>query len=98
MFKTPAEAVAFAKNEGVEYIDVRFTDLPGRWQHFSIPAHALDEDVFSEGLGFDGSSIQGFQSIEASDMLLLLDPSSAFVDPYMQHKTLVMVADVKDPI
>ncbi len=98
MFKTPAEAVAFAKNEGVEYVDVRFTDLPGRWQHFSIPAHALDEDVFSEGLGFDGSSIQGFQSIEASDMLLLLDPSSAFVDPYTQHKTLVMVADVKDPI
>ncbi len=98
MFKTPAEAVSFINQEGVEFIDIRFTDVPGRQQHFSIPAHALDEDVFDEGLGFDGSSVQGFQGIEASDMLLLLDPGSAFIDPFMQHKTLAFVAAVKDPI
>ncbi len=98
MFETPAEALTFTEEQNVAFIDVRFTDVPGRWQHFSIPAHALDEDVFDEGLGFDGSSIQGFQGIEASDMLLLLDPSSAFIDPFMQHKTLVFVAGVKDPV
>lgn len=98
MFKKPADFMKFLSSEGVEFVDVRFVDLPGRWQHFSIPAKAFEADAFTEGLGFDGSSIQGFQAIEASDMLLLPDPTTAFVDPFTAHKTLVIIADVKDPI
>jgi glutamine synthetase len=79
-------------------VDVRFTDLPGTWQHFSIPVGELTEDVFEDGLGFDGSSIRGFQAINESDMLLMPDPASAFVDPCLKVPTLVLVCDVKDPV
>src|SRR6267142_3410376 len=78
---TPADVIRRAKEAGVQVVDVRFTDLPGTWQHFSIPLKELEEDTFADGLGFDGSSIRGFQAINESDMLLLPDPSSAFVDP-----------------
>ena len=98
MFETADQVLPFIEREGVEFVDIRFTDVPGRWQHFTIPARAFDADAFTEGLGFDGSSIQGFQAIEASDMLLLPDPASAFLDPFTAHKTLALVADVKDPI
>jgi len=98
MFDSSDQVLPFIEREGVEFIDIRFTDVPGRWQHFTIPAAAFDADAFEEGLGFDGSSIQGFQAIEASDMLLLPDPSSAFIDPFTAHKTLAIIADVKDPI
>jgi glutamine synthetase len=82
----------------VQVVDVKFCDLPGTWQHFSIPAGALDEDVFKEGLGFDGSSIRGFQAINESDMLLLPDPASAFVDPVLEVPTLSLTCDIYDPI
>lgn len=98
MFKDGSEAIEFIKREGVEFIDLRFTDVPGRWQHFSVPVSAFDIGAFEEGLGFDGSSIQGFQQIEASDMLLFPDPTSAFVDPFTEHKTLVLITDISDPI
>ncbi len=98
MFETPKQAIEFLKAEDVDFVDIRFSDVAGRWQHFSIPSHAFDEDSFEEGLGFDGSSIEGFQAIEASDMVLLPDPGSAFLDPFTAHKTLVLVADIKDPI
>ncbi|MEZ4629438.1 MAG: type I glutamate--ammonia ligase [Deinococcales bacterium] len=98
MFSNGKELIKFIKDEAVAFVDIRFTDVPGRWQHFTMPAHGFSEDAFSEGLGFDGSSITGFQAIEASDMLLIPDASSAFIDPFMAHKTLVVICDVKDPL
>jgi len=79
-------------------VDFRFTDLPGSWQHFSIPIGELKESVFSEGIGFDGSSIRGFQKIHESDMLLFPDASTAFVDPCLDVPTLAIVCDIKDPL
>src|SRR5712692_841061 len=95
---TPADVIRRAKEAGVQVVDVRFTDLPGTWQHFSIPLKELEEDTFTDGLGFDGSSIRGFQAINESDMLLLPDPSSAFVDPCLQVPTLSLTCDIVDPI
>src|SRR5918993_3862228 len=86
------------KQRHIQVVDVKFCDLPGTWQHFSIPASALDEDVFRDGLGFDGSSIRGFQAINESDMLLLPDPASAFVDPVLEVPTLSLTRDIYDPI
>ena len=86
------------KDEGVEVVDLRFCDLPGVMQHFSVPAHALTDDVFTEGLGFDGSSIRGFQSIEESDMILLPHASTVVIDPFRTHKTLNLHCFVHDPI
>lgn len=84
--------------KGVQVVDVKFCDLPGTWQHFSIPAASLDEDMVREGLGFDGSSIRGFQAINESDMLLMPDLSTAFVDPVLTVPTLSITCDVYDPI
>ncbi|MFZ5624667.1 MAG: type I glutamate--ammonia ligase [Gemmatimonadota bacterium] len=86
------------RDKGIQVVDVKFCDLPGTWQHFSIPAAALDADMFREGLGFDGSSIRGFQAINESDMLLMPDPSTAFVDPVLSVPTLSLICDVYDPI
>jgi glutamine synthetase len=97
MFKNSQEVMAFIKKEKVEFIDVRFIDLNGRWQHFSMPNDGFEEDFFKEGIGFDGSSIKGFQSIEESDLLLIPDPTSAFVDPFTSDKTLVMIGNIIDP-
>ena len=96
--RTAAEVVQLAKDEGVEIVDIRFCDLPGLMQHFSVPAHELTEDVFVEGLGFDGSSIRGFQEIQESDMLLIPDPTTAVLDPFRQHKTLNLNCFVHDPV
>ena len=85
------------RDRKLRVVDVKFCDLPGTWQHFSIPASALEEDVFREGLGFDGSSIRGFQAINESDMLLLPDPASAFVDPVLEVPTLSLTCDIYDP-
>jgi glutamine synthetase len=96
--RTPADVVKLIKDEGVEIIDYRFCDLPGMMQHYSSPAHELTEDVFSAGLGFDGSSIRGFQEIQESDMILLPDPGAAYLDPFRQHKTLNINCFVHDPV
>jgi glutamine synthetase len=96
--RTATDVLDFAREAGVAIVDLRFTDLPGTWQHFSIPIGELSADLFSEGIGFDGSSIRGFQHIHESDMLLLPDPSSAFVDPILGVPTLAIVCDVIDPI
>src|SRR5438046_8636221 len=93
-----ADVVRKAKEAGVQVVDVRFTDLPGTWQHFSIPLKELTEELFAEGLGFDGSSIRGFQAINESDMLLMPDPNSAFVDPCLDVPTLSLTCDVVDPV
>jgi glutamine synthetase len=84
--------------KNVKMVDIRFIDLPGTWQHFTIPVRRMDEDLFSEGLPFDGSSIRGFQEIHESDMLLLPDPDSAFIDPVAEIPTLVLTCNVHDPI
>ncbi|HVM40726.1 MAG TPA: type I glutamate--ammonia ligase [Acidimicrobiia bacterium] len=86
------------QDEGVEVVDLRFIDLPGLQQHFSVPAHELTEESFEEGYGFDGSSIRGFQEIQESDMLLIPDPSTAVIDPFTQHKTLNLICYVHDPL
>src|SRR5919199_232547 len=90
--------LAFARDQGVKIVDLRFVDLPGIWQHFSIPLSELKEDIFEEGIGFDGSSIRGFQRIHESDMLLRPDPASAFIDPILEVPTLVLTCNVIDPI
>lgn len=97
MFKNADEAIAFTRDQGVEFIDVRFVDLPGVWQHFTIPVEQFNADIFNEGLMFDGSSIRGFQAIHESDMKLIPDISSAFIDPFRTHKTLVMNFSIVDP-
>ncbi|MBI3910339.1 MAG: glutamine synthetase beta-grasp domain-containing protein, partial [Armatimonadetes bacterium] len=79
-------------------VDVRFVDLPGIWQHFSMPAEELTADAFEEGLGFDGSSIRGFQQIQESDMILIPDATTAFEDPFTQVPTLNLICDVVDPV
>ena len=79
---TAAEVIDFATERGVEMVDLKFVDLPGTWQHMTLPLRALDVDDFESGLGFDGSSIRGFQEIHESDMLLIPDPGTAFIDPY----------------
>ena len=96
--RNAAEVVRLAADEGVEVVDLRFCDLPGLMQHFSVPAHELTEESISDGFGFDGSSIRGFQQIHESDMILLPDPSTALIDPFRQHKTLNMNCFVHDPI
>src|SRR2546422_3332503 len=91
----PADVIRKARDAGVQVVDVRFTDLPGTWQHFSIPLKELTEELFTEGSGFDGSSIRGFQAINESDMLLVADPASAFVDPCLEVPTLSLTCDVR---
>jgi glutamine synthetase len=97
MFKNSSEIFAYIKKEDVKLIDVRFTDLPGIQHHFNVPVESFDEAVFTEGLMFDGSSIRGFQSIHESDMKLLPVPSSAFIDPFRDEKTLVIIFSVHNP-
>src|ERR671916_173689 len=86
------------RDNEVQIVDLRFADLPGLMQHFSIPAHELTEEGFDEGFGFDGSSIRGFQEIQESDMILVPDPETAVMDPFTKHPTLVVHAFVKDPV
>jgi len=95
---TPQELISFANENGVKIIDFRFIDLPGLWQHFSAPLQELTVDLFEEGIGFDGSSIRGFQEIQESDMLLMPDADAHFMDPFTEVPTLVLICNVKDPV
>jgi glutamine synthetase len=95
---TAAEVMEFATERGIQMVDLKFVDLPGTWQHMTLPLAALDDGDFESGLGFDGSSIRGFQEIHESDMLLMPDPTTAFIDPYYVHPTLSLVCSVADPI
>jgi glutamine synthetase len=97
MFTTADELLAFVEREGVEFIDVRFCDLPGVMQHFTVPVSAFDDDAVTNGLMFDGSSIRGFQAIHESDMKLMADPATAFVDPFRTAKTLALNFSILDP-
>jgi len=95
---TPKEVLALARESGTEIVDLRFSDLPGLMQHFSIPISELTEESFEDGLGFDGSSIRGFQEIQESDMLLVPDPDTAYLDPFTRHSTLNLHCFVRDPV
>ncbi|HEX2850439.1 MAG TPA: type I glutamate--ammonia ligase [Acidimicrobiales bacterium] len=96
--RSPSDVLRLAQDEGVEVVDFRFCDLPGLMQHFSVPVRQLTEDAFDEGYGFDGSSIRGFQEIQESDMILVPDPNTAYVDPFRQHRTLNLNCWVRDPL
>jgi glutamine synthetase len=98
MKRTPAEVIAFAQENDAKMLDLRFADLPGLWQHVTYPFTELEETHFEEGFGFDGSSIRGWQAISESDMLIVPDPSSAFMDPFTDVPTLVMIANIVDPV
>ncbi|MBI3951200.1 MAG: type I glutamate--ammonia ligase [Acidobacteria bacterium] len=93
-----SDVLKFVKDEQVEYVDIRFTDLPGQWHHVTIPVDALGEEAFESGVGFDGSSLRGWASIHESDMLLRLDPSRYWIDPFISRKTVCLIADVIDPL
>ena len=94
----PKDVIAFAKENKVEIVDLKFVDLPGLWQHFSISTSELSIELFEEGIGFDGSSIRGFQTINESDMLLFPDPDTAMLDPFTQVPTLSLICNISDPL
>jgi glutamine synthetase len=95
---TPKEVIELGKKHGAVMFDLRFIDLPGKWQHTSFPIERLELSTFEDGLGFDGSSIRGFQPIHASDMLLIPDPATARMDPFTKHPTLALCCNIVDPI
>lgn len=94
----PKEVLDLIKKNDIKVVDLRFMDFPGMWQHTSFPVSEISESTFEDGLGFDGSSIRGWQAINESDMLIVPDPSTACIDPFTKHPTLFMVCNIKDPI
>jgi glutamine synthetase len=96
--RSPKEVIRFAEEAGAKLVDMKFIDFPGMWNHCTYPMHQLDESIFEEGLGFDGSSIRGWQSIDASDMLMIPDPNTALIDPFCDAPTLSLICDIVDPI
>jgi glutamine synthetase len=95
---TPKEVLALCKSKHVKLVDIKFCDFLGTWQHFCMPVAELEEETFEAGVGFDGSSIRGWKSIESSDMLLILDPATAFIDPFPKITTVSITADAIDTI
>ena len=95
---TPKDVIKMAKENKAVMVDFKFLDYPGIWQHFAAPISELTEEVFSEGLGFDGSSIRGWQAIHTSDMLVIPDPSTAVMDPFSKYPNLSLICNVVDPI
>ena len=95
---TAEDVLKSVKDQNVQMIDLQFTDLPGVWQHFSVPPSAVDAEALTEGIGFDGSSIRGFQEIQESDMLVVPDPTTAFLDPFNAATTLVLICNIRDPV
>ncbi len=93
---TPKSVLEMAKKQGAKMVDVKFVDTFGTWQHFTVPVSELTEDVFADGFGFDGSSIRGWKSIEASDMLAMPDPATAFIDPFCAEPTLSLTCTIAE--
>jgi glutamine synthetase len=96
--KTPADVLKLIQEKNIRFVDLKFTDFLGTWHHITVPAHNIDEDVFEEGRGFDGSSIRGWKSIESSDMIMRPDPTTARIDPFHKYPTLSMIGTIHDPI
>ncbi|MDP6561202.1 MAG: glutamine synthetase beta-grasp domain-containing protein, partial [Candidatus Binatia bacterium] len=101
---TPKQVLEYIKRNQIKIVDLKFNDLPGLWQHFSVPAVEITEDddptkgIWTEGIGFDGSSIRGFKKIQESDMILIPDPTTAVLDPICEVPTLSLICDIYDPI
>ncbi len=96
--RTPREVLALLREREVKAVDLRFMDFPGLWKHFTVPAEVLDEAVFEDGIGFDGSSIRGWKEINESDMLLVPQADTLFIDPFCQDVTLAMICNIQDPL
>src|SRR5712672_646544 len=96
--KTPSDVSKIIKDHGVKLVDFKFTDLPGTWQHFTTTLTEYNEDIFTDGLGFDGSSIRGWKVINASDMLVIPDPATAWIDVFNAEPTLSLICTIVDPI
>ena len=94
---TLAKVLELIKEHSVEYVDLRFTDPRGKWQHTAQHVSTIDEDVFSDGFGFDGSSIAGWKAINEFDMILLPDASTAVLDPFAAKPSLILLCDVIEP-
>lgn len=95
---TPREVLAFLRERDVKAVDLRLMDFPGLWKHFTIPAEQLDEKSFEDGIGFDGASLRGWQAINESDMIVVPQPDTKFIDPFRQETTLVMICNIQDPL
>lgn len=95
---TPKDAIHLAQEKKAEIVDIKFMDFIGTWQHFSIPLSEYEEEIFEDGLGFDGSSIRGWQSIDSSDMLVIPDPNTAVMDPFCEVPTLSLLCNIVDPL
>ncbi len=93
----PSEVISFAKENGAKMVDLKFSDLPGMWQHLSIPVAQLTEEAFENGFGFDGSSVRGWRNINESDMIIMPDPTAAQMDPFMEVPTLSIICDIVLP-
>src|SRR5512141_1896515 len=95
---SPAEQVLkYVKSNGIKFIDLKFMDFPGQWQHFTVSSTQLDEGSFENGFGFDGSSIRGWKAINESDMLIIPDPNTLFLDPFIISPTISLICDVYEP-
>ncbi len=95
---TESEVMQYIKEQEIQFVDVKFCDLLGTWQHFTVPVSEVSKDTFKDGFGFDGSSIRGWQAIDASDMLIIPDASTAVMDNFIEAKTLSLTCNIKDPI
>jgi glutamine synthetase len=95
---TPKQVMQFIKDKGIKIVDLKFNDFPGTWQHFSMPVGEFSEDAFEDGIGFDGSSIRGWQAIHASDMLVVPDAATAIIDPFCEVPTLSLICNIVEPI
>jgi len=93
-----SEVIGLIASKNIQVVDLKFGDFPGTWQHFSVPISEITPEVFEEGLGFDGSSIRGWQAIHASDMLVVPDPETAVIDPFTERPTLSMICNIVDPV
>jgi glutamine synthetase len=98
MATNPSDVLKLGRDNDAKFFDIRFSDLPGLMQHFTVPFDEVGEEVFDEGFGFDGSSIRGFQEIQESDMILVPDPATAVMDPFTRYPTVITHAYVKDPL
>src|SRR5208282_1430453 len=95
---SPQEVLDFAKKNDAKQLDLRFTDIPSLQHHVSYPISQVDLSSFEDGFGMDGSSIRGWAAIHESDMLLIPDPNTAFMDPFAETPTLIMICDAQDPL
>ncbi len=97
MTHTPQDILNWIKNEGIQVIDLKFIDMPGTWQHLTLHHSQIDENSFTEGVAFDGSSIRGWKAINESDMAMVPDPATAWIDPFMEEPTLSMICSIQEP-